>query len=252
MKELDAAVRTPAGEMPIFAAVPQDVECAPGVLIYMDVFGPREELRDIARRFASCGYAAVLPNLFYRLGSPTFTPIQHPDDGVQVEANRANDATSLEMSAADTQAVVDFAQAGGLGLETRLWGAIGYCMGGRHALSAAVANPKYVRAGVSVHGGRLVDGSADSPHRFVERTTVPLHLMFAHDDPTCPEAHQRLLEDIARRRADTVTVERVDAHHGWSFPERWCFDRPASERVWEVALSMFRATLWTPHEPRRP
>ena len=67
MKEISLRIPTSDGAMPVFAAMPQDVALAPGVLIYMDVFGPREELDDIARRFASAGYLAVVPQLFHRL-----------------------------------------------------------------------------------------------------------------------------------------------------------------------------------------
>ena len=237
--------------MPAFAAIPQDVSAAPGVLVYMDVFGPREELRDIARRFASCGYVAVLPQLFHRLGSPVFAPIRRPDDPLAAAAVGANDATTLAMSAVDTRAILDFAAAGGFGIALESWGAIGYCMGGRHALCAAVTYPERVRAALSVHGGRLVDASDNSPHRLLERTAVPLHLAFARDDATCPDAHQKLLADLAAATAGKVSVEYIDAHHGWSFPERWCFDRRASERVWEKALAMFRQALWTAHAPLR-
>lgn len=250
MKELSLLIPTPDGEMPVFAAIPQNVACAPGVLVYMDVFGPREELRDIARRFASCGYLAVLPHLFHRLGSPVFTPTNRADDVLADAVVRANDVTSLQGSAMDTRAIIDFAAAGGFGIRTRLWGTIGYCMGGRHALSAAATHPKQVRAAVSAHGGRMIDGTTASPHHLIARSTVPLHFAFAKDDATCPPDHQHIIEQLAARTAGRVTVEHLDAAHGWSFPDRWCFDRSASERVWEQALAMFRATLWTQHAPR--
>ena len=34
----------------------------------MDAPAIREELRDMARRLASCGYYVMLPNLYYRAG----------------------------------------------------------------------------------------------------------------------------------------------------------------------------------------
>lgn len=236
--------------MPVFAAVPQDVACAPGVLLYMDVFGPREELRDIARRCASCGYVAVLPQLFHRLGSPVFAPANHAEDALDEAAVQANNATSMQMSADDTRAIIEFAATGALGTRLGLWGAIGYCMGGRHAISAAVNHPRHVRAALSVHGGRLVDDSATSPHLLIARSPVPLHFAFARDDPTCPPAHQHTIEQLAGGTAGRVSVEHINAAHGWSFPDRWCFDRGASERVWERALTMFRSALWSRHRPR--
>lgn len=251
MKELELLVPTPDGDMPAFAAMPQDTTLAPGILIYMDVFGPREELRDIARRFASCGYLAVLPNLFHRLGSPVFTPMQCSGDTLPPAATRANQATTMQMTTDDSAAVMRFAKGGGFGIVPGLWGAIGYCMGGRHAIAAACVHPQQVRTALSVHGGRLVDESDNSPHRMIRRSSVPLHYLFAKDDPTCPPEHQLTIERLAARTNGRVTVEHVDAHHGWTFPTRWCHDHRAAERVWECALARFRRALWTVHQPRR-
>lgn len=250
MKEISVQVPTPDGAMPVFAALPQDVALAPGALIYMDAFGPREELNDIARRFATAGYLAVVPQLFHRLGSPVFAPANRQDEVLDPAAALANQATSMQMTADDTAALIRHAANGGFGVATGLWGAIGYCMGGRHAIAAAVAHPRHVRVALSVHGGRLVDNSETSPHHMVKHATVPLHYCFAKDDPTCPSEHQDMLEELASHSGGKVTVERLQAHHGWTFPERWCYDKAASERVWEKSLAMFRASLWTTHRPR--
>ena len=34
-------------------------------------------------------------------------------------------------------------------------------------------------------------------------------------------------------------------HHGFAFPGRWCFDKPAAERHWERVFSLFRRRLWS-------
>jgi len=227
------------------------VAVAPGVLIYMDVFGPREEIDDIARRFATAGYLAVVPQLFHRLGSPVFAPANRQGEEPDPAAARANQATSMQISAADTAALINFASAGGFGIATGLWGAIGYCMGGRHAMAAATAHPRHVRAALSVHGGRLVDAGEDSPHHMIARSSVPLYYFFAKDDPTCPVEQQQLIRQAAAATDGRVQVELLDAHHGWTFPARWCYDKHSSERVWEKALAMFRGTLWTEHVPLR-
>ena len=252
MRELNLSVPTPAGPMPVFAAMPRQGSRLPGVLVCMDVFGPREELYDIARRYATCGYLAVLPDLFHRLGSPRFEPADRKGDPVPPAAHTANDATTLVMSAQDALAVFRHGEGGGFGVQVGVWGVVGYCMGGRHAIAAAVHHPRYVRAALSVHGGRMVapaGAAGESPHRLLQRCRVPLYIGCARDDPTCPPEHQALLEEEARGNAALVTVERVDALHGWSFPQRWCFDRDAANHVWDTSLSMFRSALWTPHEP---
>ena len=32
-------------------------------------------------------------------------------------------------------------------------------------------------------------------------------------------------------------------HHGFAFPERWCYDRAAAERHWERLLALYRRNL---------
>ena len=29
-------------------------------------------------------------------------------------------------------------------------------------------------------------------------------------------------------------------HHGFAFPQRWCYDKPATERHWERLLALYR------------
>jgi carboxymethylenebutenolidase len=248
MKEFQLEVPSADGAIPAFISVPDNVERCPGVIVYMDVFGPREELRDFCRRFTSCGYAAILPHLFYRLGSPVFSPANDRSDVVDPRAQEANAATTIDMTMRDIGAITGFLDRGSAGARVGKLGTIGYCMGGRHALAAAAAAPQAVAAAVSVHGGRMVTDGADSPHLLLEHIKADSYLAFARDDETCPEPHQQLLEHAAAAAGPHIRCERLDAHHGWSFPERWCFDRKASDLVWERTLRIFRRTLWSPHE----
>jgi carboxymethylenebutenolidase len=32
-------------------------------------------------------------------------------------------------------------------------------------------------------------------------------------------------------------------HHGFAFPQRWCYDKPAAERHWERLISLYRRRL---------
>jgi carboxymethylenebutenolidase len=243
MIAFESAIPTPDGRMPVFIAAPDGDAAAPGVIVYMDVFGPREELRDICRRFASCGYAALLPNIFYRLGAPSFTPANRRDDVVDPRAQEANAATTIDMTMRDVGALLSFLDEGGARRPVSALGAVGYCMGGRHALAAAAARPDRVRAAASIHGGRLVTPLADSPHRLLDRLRACAYFAFARDDETCPDADQRLIEDKAAGSPGRIVCDRVEARHGWSFPDRWCFDAAASAHVGTRVAALLRQTL---------
>ena len=58
MHERIISVRTPAGEMETFITYPEEGGPFAPVLIYMDFWGVREELFDIARRVGTVGLTA--------------------------------------------------------------------------------------------------------------------------------------------------------------------------------------------------
>ncbi|MEA3024481.1 MAG: carboxymethylenebutenolidase, partial [Alphaproteobacteria bacterium] len=61
-------IPTPRGVIDAYAAHPGDDKPYPLVILFMDVWGLREELFGIARRVAAEGYYCLVPNLFYREG----------------------------------------------------------------------------------------------------------------------------------------------------------------------------------------
>ncbi len=61
-------IPTPDGIMDGYAAHPAGAGPFPLVVLFMDIWGLREELFAIVRRIAAEGYYCVVPNLFYREG----------------------------------------------------------------------------------------------------------------------------------------------------------------------------------------
>ncbi len=72
MIEQMTEIATKAGPMNAFVTHPQEGGPFPAVVVYMDIWGLREELFDIARRIATAGYHVTLPNLYYRQGDVRF------------------------------------------------------------------------------------------------------------------------------------------------------------------------------------
>src|SRR5262249_14920118 len=61
MRERFAEISTLDGQMEAFVTYPAEHAPCPAVIVYMDVFGPREELYDVARRIATVGYYVMVP-----------------------------------------------------------------------------------------------------------------------------------------------------------------------------------------------
>jgi len=68
MQETIVRVETKDGIMPAFVVRPKNAAPCHLVIQYMDVWGVREELYDIARRIAAFGYVCAVPDLYYRWG----------------------------------------------------------------------------------------------------------------------------------------------------------------------------------------
>ncbi|MCL6708550.1 dienelactone hydrolase family protein, partial [Pseudomonas sp. R2.Fl] len=117
----------------------------PGVILYMDAFGVRPALVDMAQRFAAEGYAVLVPDLFYRYpGKGEFdakTSFKVPETAAQLRGMISG--TSQAMTAADTG---DFIAALDEAGATGPIGTAGYCMGGARAITAAGTYPDRIVA----------------------------------------------------------------------------------------------------------
>ncbi len=68
MHERIIEIPTGDGRMETFVTHPEQGGPFAPVVIFMDVWGLREELYDIARKVAVVGYYVLLPHLYYRQG----------------------------------------------------------------------------------------------------------------------------------------------------------------------------------------
>lgn len=235
-----ANIDTPDGPMDVFIAISDPEDASPCVIIYMDVFGLRDELFVIARAFAAEGFDAVVPDLFHRSPVSRFLPANGRDECASLEALEANRSTTLAMSRTDTCTLIDWLDSAAVGHRPTNYFAVGYCMGGRHALAATAAFPDRLRGGMSVHGGRLVTEGPDSPHHLIADLRAPFHFACARDDPACPQDHQEILQAAESIHGACVSYEMHDAHHGWSFPARWSHDPVTAAHIHRLACSMIR------------
>ena len=242
MHEAIRHVKTADGDMPVEVFTPTQTGACPGIIFFMDIFGFRDELRDMCRRYAAAGYAVFLPGLFYRQGNPCFQPTSQPGDGAPAEASALNEALTTEMTAEDTanliQQVAKLTE-----VLVPAFGTVGYCMGGRHAMASAARNKGDVRAAASLHGGRLINATPHSMEKLIDDMEAELFFGFAKDDPTCPPDHQSIIEQALAVSSTPGRIEYFDAAHGWTFPERYCFDKPAAERAWTCVLDLFGRRL---------
>jgi carboxymethylenebutenolidase len=120
----------------------------------------------------------------------------------------------------------------------------GYCMSGPYALAAAVRYPDRIAAAASFYGTWLVNDAEESPHLNLAKIKGEVHIACAEHDELAPLPMVEELKTLFQRAGTKGEIEMyMGVHHGFAFPERWCYDVPAAERHWERLISLYRRTL---------
>ena len=168
----------------------------PGVVVIHDVWGLSDHYRDLARRLAAEGFAALAVDLYRRTPDPKIS-----DPGGWIRA------LSDPQVIADVQGGVDFVAA--QPTATGRVGVIGFCMGGTYTIHAA-ASCRGVSAAVPFYGmlshehGLLAappGGSLDparKPRAPLDAARVarcPLLGCFGADDPYIPTVDVRRFDE---------------------------------------------------------
>src|SRR6201986_2632585 len=69
MTRIDLRIPTSDGAATGTLHVPEGEGPWPGVLVFTDIFGPRDVFAAMGDRLASLGYVALIPDVYYRKGS---------------------------------------------------------------------------------------------------------------------------------------------------------------------------------------
>src|SRR5215470_2114187 len=115
-------------EIEAYRAVPQGPDSFGGVVVIHHMPGYDSATKEITRKFAAQGYAAIMPNLHYR-----DAPGASPDDAAA--ASRAKGGVPDDRLVGDVGGAADYLRA--LPGSNGKVGVTGYCSGGRQSFLAA-------------------------------------------------------------------------------------------------------------------
>lgn len=132
-------------EIEAYAATPVDGPVAGGVVVIHHMPGYDRAHKEIVRRFADMGYAAVCPNLYHR-----DAPGAEPDDAAA--AGRAAGGVPDDRLVGDVAGAAAYLRA--LPSANGKVGVIGYCSGGRQSVLAACSLD--LQAAVDCYGAFVV------------------------------------------------------------------------------------------------
>lgn len=220
----------------------------PGVLLFMDVFGLRPQISEMATRIAGRGYAVLAPNLFYRTVRGPLVEAGELLDDASRGAAFARLLPSLRALTpgrivADTAAYLDFlaerddVAAGPAGV-------VGYCMGGRNALIVAAAHPERFAMLAGFHAGGVVTDGPDSPHRSVPSITAEVYFGHADNDGSMTPEHIKALEEALESAGVTHTSELYEgAPHGFTMADTSAHHPAGEQRHWAALFDLLDRAL---------
>ena len=221
----------------------------PGVIFYMDAFGLRPRIQEMAQRIADWGYVVLAPNVFYR-------------EGTAAELAPAGDMSTEEGREAAGKAA--FPRVGRLTTDKALpdideWvsalaaldgvaagpiGTTGYCMGARLAVRTATSHPEVVAACGGFHGGGLATEDSDSPHLGLGNARARFVFGHAdHDRSMAPDAVARLGEALKDAGLEASNEVYEGAPHGYTMADTSAFHPEATERHFRELRALLDGTL---------
>jgi carboxymethylenebutenolidase len=201
---------------------------APGVMVLHDMFGLNEPIRAVADRFAALGYAALVPNLFWRSKIPAALPYDDSQHPIAWERLKAVD---LDVASGDMATAVRWLRA--QAFSTGKVAAVGFCGGGRWAYLAAA------RCGVDA--AAALYGLGISQHLDeLANVKCPLQLHYGLKDQHIPRQEIDTVAAGVQGRSKVEMFLYPEAGHSFANPVRPTYDAAATKLASERIAAMLQ------------
>jgi carboxymethylenebutenolidase len=222
---------TPDGEFGAYVATPARTP-APAIVVIQEIFGVNAVMREITDRFATQGYLAVCPDLFWRI-----EPGIDITDQSEAEWKRAFElfnAFDVEAGVKDLDATIEAVRK-----DPRCngkVGAVGFCLGGLLAYLTATRTES--DASVAYYGVGLERYTAEA-----EKLVNPLLLHIAEEDQFTPKPARDLILRALKnhRQIDIYTYPGRD--HAFARPGGEHYDAADAALAESRTLDFFKRNL---------
>jgi carboxymethylenebutenolidase len=238
------SIRTRDGQCPAHVLTPDGDGPWPAVIFYMDAFGIRPAMLQMAAHLAGAGYVVLLPDMFYRFGAyGPLVPKAVLAGDFRATIGPMMATTDNAKAAEDTEAFLAYLDTRG-DVAGQKVGTVGFCMGGGMALTAAGSYPDRIAAAASFHGGNLATDAPTSPHLLAASIKAELYVAGADKDQSYPpEMAERLEQALTDAGVKHVCEIYEGKLHGWMKPDMPVYDAAAAERGWHALFALFGRNL---------
>lgn len=242
----DVTYAAPDGfQLPAYVARPEGDGPYPVVIVVSEIFGVHEYIRDVCRRLAKAGYAAIAPAFFVRVEDPA--PISDMTRIQQIVA-----AAGYEQVMGDLSATLEWASLQSWANADKV-GITGFCWGGKVVWQAA-ARFAAIDAGVAWYG-RLAPAETATPEQVASGQPWPVDLaadlkapvlgLYGEQDRGIPLASVEAMRAALQRAGQTESRIDIydDAPHGFHADYRDSYRAADAADGWAKLLALFEARL---------
>ncbi|MNU38964.1 Carboxymethylenebutenolidase [compost metagenome] len=232
-------------ELPAYLARPEGDGPFPAVIVVSEIFGVHEYVRDICRRLAKAGYAAVAPAFFVRQADPA--PLSDMQAIMTIVA-----AAGYEQVMGDVGATLEW-----IGLQS--WarsdkvGITGFCWGGK-VVWQACARFSALNAGVAWYGRLAPAANATEAQATAGRPwpvdlaadlKTPVLGLYGGQDGGIPVASVEVMRAAlaAAGKTGSEIVVYPDAPHGFHADYRASYREADAKDGWRRLLAFFEQKL---------
>jgi carboxymethylenebutenolidase len=225
-------------KMSAFMAKPKAEGVHPGLIVFQEAFGVNAHIKDVTRRLAEEGYAAIAPELFHRT-APGFEGSYSDFQSCMPHIKSLTDANlSADIRAAYDALAADKSRVSAIG-------AIGFCMGGRTAFLAAATVP--IKAAVSYYGGGIAPRPEMGNAGLLDRAKdlqCPILLFWGGKDKGIPASTRRSVCDaLDAAQKPYINAEFSVAEHGFNCNVRPSYHPQAAAEAWALTLAFLKNNL---------
>ncbi len=227
-------------EIEAYLAIPTDVQTCGSIVVIHHMPGYDEATKEIARKFAANGYAALMPNLYHREA-----PGASPDDAAATARN--NGGVPDERLVGDVKGAMEHLKS--LTISNNKVASIGYCSGGRQSFLAGCRLP--LDGVIDCYGAFVaIDPPAEYALKVkavigeVDNLRAPvLGLSGAEDQFPSVEQNEMLAEALTKAGKDFTFRTFEGAGHAFFAVERPSYRPDAAVEGWREIFSFLDRTV---------